>query len=55
MWDLSQNDGPTANVLMHTIIYSTVYNKKNIFIFISVALDVTLHVHLEPIGLIHYS
>ena len=40
MWDLSQNDGPTANVLMHIIIYSTVY-EKNIFVFISVALDFT--------------
>ena len=29
MWDLSQNDGPTANVLMHIIIYSTTYEKKN--------------------------
>ena len=29
MWDLSQNDGPTANVLMHIIIYSTVYEKIN--------------------------
>ena len=28
MWDLSQNDGPTANVLMHIIIYSTVYEKR---------------------------
>ena len=28
MWDLSQNDGPIANVLMHTIIYSIVYEKK---------------------------
>ena len=28
MWDLSQNDGPFANVLMHIIIYSTVYEKK---------------------------
>ena len=28
MWDLSQNDGPTANVLMHIIIYSTLYEKK---------------------------
>ena len=28
MWDLSQNDGPTANVFMHIIIYSTVYEKK---------------------------
>ena len=28
MWDLSQKDGPTANVLMHIIIYSTVYEKK---------------------------
>ena len=28
MWDLSQNDGPTANVLMHIIIYSIIYEKK---------------------------
>ena len=28
MWDLSQNDGSTANVLMHIIIYSIVYEKK---------------------------
>ena len=28
MWDLSQNDGPTLNVLMHIIIYSTIYGKK---------------------------
>ena len=28
MWDLSQNGGPTANFLMHIIIYSTVYEKK---------------------------
>ena len=28
MWDLSQNDGFTANVLMHIIIYFTVYEKK---------------------------
>ena len=28
MWDLSQNDRPTANVLLHIIIYSTVYEKK---------------------------
>ena len=45
MWDLSQNDGPTANVLMHIIIYSTVYEKKeekkNVFVFVSVALDFT--------------
>ena len=42
MWDLSQNDGPTANVLMHIIIYSTVYGKKkNVFVFVSVALDFT--------------
>ena len=43
MWDLSQNDGPTANVLMHIIIYSTVYEKIkiNVFIFVSVALDFT--------------
>ena len=51
MWDLSQNDEPTANVLMHIIIYSTVYEKKkkkrkkrkrkrkNVFVFVSVALD----------------
>ena len=44
MWDLSQNDGPTANVLMYIIIYSTVYEKKrkkNVFVFVSVALDFT--------------
>ena len=41
MWDLSQNDGPTANVLMHIIIYSTIYEKKNIFVFVSVAQDFT--------------
>ena len=48
MWDLSQNDGPTANVLMHIIIYSTIYGKKkkkkekkNVFLFISVTLDST--------------
>ena len=41
MWDLSQNDGSTANVLMHIIIYSTVYGKKNVFVFVSVALDFT--------------
>ena len=34
MWDLSQNDGPTANVLMHISIYSTVYEKKSICIHI---------------------
>ena len=34
MWDLSQNDGPTANVLMHIIIYSTVYKKKHIFVLV---------------------
>ena len=28
MWELPQNDGPTANVLMHIIIYSIVYGKK---------------------------
>ena len=39
MWDLSQNDGPTANVLMHIIIYSTVHEKKNVFVFVSVTLD----------------
>ena len=41
MWDLSQNDGPTANVLMHIIIYSTVYEKKNVFVFVLIALDFT--------------
>ena len=41
MWDLSQNDGPTANVLMHIIIYSTVYKKKSVFVFVSVVLDFT--------------
>ena len=40
MWDLSQNDGPIANVLTHIIIYSTVY-KKNIFVFVLLALDFT--------------
>ena len=40
MWELSQNDGPPVNVLMHIIIYSTVY-KKNVFVFVSVALDFT--------------
>ena len=35
MWDLSQNDGSTANVLMHIIIYSIVYKKKRICIRIS--------------------
>ena len=34
MWDLSQNDRSTANVLMHIIINSTVYKKKCICIFI---------------------
>ena len=32
MWDLSKNDGPTSNVLMHIIIYSTVYEKNRICI-----------------------
>ena len=41
MWDLSQNDGSSANVLMHIIIYSIVYEKKNVFVFVSVALDFT--------------
>ena len=36
MWDLSQNDGPTANVLMHIIIYFTVYEKKKVFVFVLV-------------------
>ena len=48
MWDLSQNDGSTANVLMHIIIYSTVYGKKNVFVFVSVALDVT-HILLSTL------
>ena len=50
MWDLSQNVGPTANVLMHIIIYSTVYKKKkkekrkkNVFVFVSIALDFTFY------------
>ena len=30
MWDLSQKDGPTINVLMHIIIYSILYEKKRI-------------------------
>ena len=34
MWYLPQNDGPTTNVLMHIIIYSTVYEKKCICISI---------------------
>ena len=37
MWDLSQNDEPFANVLMHIIIYSTVYKKKCICICIGSA------------------
>ena len=41
MWDLSQNDGSTADVLMHIFIYSTVYEKKNVYVFVSVALDFT--------------
>ena len=42
MWDLSRNDGSTANALMHIIIYSTVYKKKKkSFVFVSVALDFT--------------
>ena len=43
MWNLFQNDGPTANVLMHIIIYSIVYEKKNVFVFVSVALDFTFY------------
>ena len=46
MWDLSQNDGPTVNVLMHIIIYSKVYKKKrkkNVFVFVLVTLDFTIH------------
>ena len=48
MWDLSQNDGPTANVLMHIIIYSTIYEKKeekkSICIRIDSAMDATIKV-----------
>ena len=39
MSDLSQNDGPITNVFMHIIIYSTVYRKKNVFVFVSIVLD----------------
>ena len=37
------NDDPTTNVLMHIIIYSTVYEKKKkkVFVFVSVALAFT--------------
>ena len=42
MWDLSQNDGSIVNVLMHIIIYSIVDEKKNVFVFVSVALDFTI-------------
>ena len=28
MWDLSQNDGPTANVMLHIIIYILQYTKR---------------------------
>ena len=41
MWDLSKNDKPIANVLMHIIIYSTIYEKKTVFVFVLVALDFT--------------
>ena len=41
MWNLSQNDEHTANVLMHIIIYYAVYEKKNLFVFVSVAMDFT--------------
>ena len=37
MWDLSQNNGSTANVLMHIIIYYIVYEKKSICICIGSA------------------
>ena len=37
MWDLSQNDGPIANVLMHSIIYSIIYGKKSVCIRIDCA------------------
>ena len=37
MWDLSQNDRLTSNILMHIIIYSTVYKKKRICIRIGSA------------------
>ena len=43
MWDLSQNDGPTANVLMHIIIYSIVYEKKKrMCIRVGSAMDATI-------------
>ena len=42
------NDGPTANVLIHIIIYSTLY-KKNVFVFISVALEFTYFFDIRPI------
>ena len=42
-WDLSQSDGPAANVFMHIIIYSTIYEKKNVFVFVSVALEFTYY------------
>ena len=41
MWNLSQNDGRAVNVLMHIIIYSTL--KKNVFEFVSVALEFTYY------------
>ena len=41
MWDLTQNDGAAANVLMHIIIYSTVYEKRSVFVFVSIALNFT--------------
>ena len=47
MWELSQNDGPTTYVLMHIIIYSIVYENKNVFVFVSVALDFTFILVLE--------
>ena len=41
MWDLFQNDEPTTNVLMHIIIFGSI--QKNIFVFVSVALNFTYY------------
>ena len=60
MWDLSQNDRLTANVLMHIIIYSTVYEKKRIcisigsarlYIYFGIRATVKL---LEKKGVLHF-
>ena len=44
MWDLSQNDGLTANVLMNIIIYSTIYEKRKKHICIRID-SVGLHIY----------